>query len=191
MNACTVPSHLNRRWCSVWRWKGPWMSSLSPGCSNQPGPACFHSAGTDSSYWARETDPRWRPLPLRGKSCKIMQTWSRPARSLPPPQQKLSSPDRSGRKMGWRGTPGLHITLQPVRYRAWLRQNYTLTYRKLPFHLLCRLGLRSIVPENITFSGVSISRFIFSCKESVSVDTVSLVYWWDGQTHWWRTMMVG
>lgn len=30
----------------------PLESSLAPGRSNQPGPALFHSAGTDSSYWA-------------------------------------------------------------------------------------------------------------------------------------------
>lgn len=34
----------------------PVESILAPGCSNQPGPAHFHSAGTDSSYWAWGTE---------------------------------------------------------------------------------------------------------------------------------------
>lgn len=31
-------------------------NNLAPRCSNQPGPAHFHSAGTDSSYWAWGTE---------------------------------------------------------------------------------------------------------------------------------------
>lgn len=85
------------------RWQGLWMSSLPPGCSNQPGPALVHSAGTDSSYWAWETETK-RALPpsqLRIFWVRAtipwnqtrMQTWSLSAS----PQHKLPSPDRSDR----------------------------------------------------------------------------------------------
>lgn len=36
-------------------------SSLAPRCSNQPGPAHFYHAGTDSSYWAWGTDEKFTP----------------------------------------------------------------------------------------------------------------------------------
>lgn len=46
-------------------------SSVAPELSNQPDPALFHSAGTDSSYWTRGTEttgvlvgPHWYYLSL-------------------------------------------------------------------------------------------------------------------------------
>lgn len=81
-----------------------WMSSLSPGCSNQSGPALFQSAGTDSSYWAWETETKKKKKPChlptpgfwvreggipQNRACK-------PEVVQPSPQRESSSPGRSG-----------------------------------------------------------------------------------------------